>query len=78
MSAANGALTGVMVSDYSAIAELLVHGIAADLAEAAALALRAGIDIDLMGNAYAQGTAGALERGLVEMADDRRCGPPRS
>jgi beta-glucosidase len=45
---------GVIVSDYGAIAELVVHGVAEDLAEAAALALRAAIDIDLMGNAYAR------------------------
>ena len=60
---------GVMVSDYGAIAELVVQGVAEDLAEAAALALRAGIDIDLMGNAYAQGLPGALERGRVTVAD---------
>ena len=57
-----------MVSDYGAIAELVVHGVAADLAEASALALRAGVDIDLMGNAYAQGLPTALKRGLVELA----------
>ena len=60
---------GVNVSDYAAIAELIVHGVAADLEEAAALALRAGVDIDLMGNAYARGLPGALERGLVMLAD---------
>ncbi|HEX3210575.1 MAG TPA: glycoside hydrolase family 3 N-terminal domain-containing protein, partial [Geminicoccaceae bacterium] len=59
---------GVMVSDYGAIAELVIHGVAADLAEAAALALKAGIDIDLMGFAYARGLPTALERGLVEIA----------
>ena len=40
--------TGVIVSDYNAIAELIRHGVAADLAEAAALALNAGVDIDMM------------------------------
>ena len=60
---------GVIVSDYGAIAELMVHGVAADIAEAAALALQAGIDIDLMGNAYARGLPGALERGRVTIAD---------
>lgn len=60
---------GVNVSDYAAIAELMVQGVAADLAEAAALALRAGVDIDLMGNAYAGGLPGALERGLVAISD---------
>ena len=33
---------GVIVSDFSAVAELMVHGVAADLAEAAALAIKAG------------------------------------
>ena len=60
---------GVIVSDYGAIAELMMHGVAADIAEAAALALQAGIDIDLMGNAYARGLPGALERGRVTIAD---------
>ena len=60
---------GVMVSDYGAIAELVVHGVAADLAEAAALALKAGVDIDLMGDAYARGLPEALRRGLVGMAE---------
>ena len=46
---------GVLISDYNAIAELLDHGVAADIAEAAALALKAGVDIDMMSNAYAQG-----------------------
>ena len=40
--------------------------LAEDLADAAAIALRAGIDIDLMGNAYSQGLPTALERGLIE------------
>src|SRR5690606_28543386 len=56
---------GVVVSDHGAIAELVVHGIAADLAEAAALALQAGVDLDLMGRAYERGLPDALERGLV-------------
>jgi beta-glucosidase len=56
---------GVIVSDYRAIPELLDHGVAADLAEAAALALSAGVDIDMVGNAYRDGLPVALERGLV-------------
>ncbi len=60
---------GVILSDYGAIRELLVHGVVADLAEAAALALRAGIDIDMMGGAYAGGLEAALERGLVELGE---------
>ncbi len=58
---------GVLVSDYNAIGELIRHGIAADLAEAAALALKAGVDIDMMADAYRRGLPLALERGLVTM-----------
>jgi beta-glucosidase len=56
---------GVIVSDYHAIAELVRHGVAADLPEAAALALTAGVDIDMMAGAYRHGLPIALERGLV-------------
>jgi beta-glucosidase len=60
---------GVIVSDYNAIAELMNHGIAADLAEAAAHALNAGVDIDMMADAYRRGLPTALERRLVSMAE---------
>lgn len=56
---------GVLISDYNAIGELMHHGIAADLATAAALALEAGVDIDMMSDAYRHGLPIALERGLV-------------
>src|SRR5882762_276937 len=63
---------GVLVSDYNAIAELMHHGIAADLPQAAALALDAGVDIDMMSDAYRRGLPVALERGLVtvELIDE--------
>ena len=60
---------GVIVSDYHAIAELLNHGIAADLAQAATLALKAGVDIDMMADAYRKGLPIALERGHVSMIE---------
>ena len=60
---------GVIVSDYNAIAELMHHGIAADLAEAATLALKAGVDIDMMADAYRRGLPVALARGWVSMAE---------
>ena len=58
---------GVIVSDYNAIAELMRHGVAATLSDAAALALTAGVDIDMMSNAYRLGLPAALERGSVTM-----------
>jgi beta-glucosidase len=60
---------GVVVSDYNAIAELMRHGIAADLPEAAALALKAGVDIDMMADAYRHGLPIALKRGAVSVAE---------
>jgi beta-glucosidase len=59
---------GVIVSDYNAVAELIRHGIAADLTEAAAHALNAGVDIDMMSDGYRRGLPTALERRLVTMA----------
>ncbi len=56
---------GVIISDYQAIPELMNHGVAKDIGDAAALALRAGVDIDLMGGAYVHGLPTALERGSV-------------
>jgi len=58
---------GVVISDYNAIAELINHRVAGDVAEAAALALNAGVDIDMTSNAYVRGLPEALERGLVSM-----------
>lgn len=58
---------GLIVSDYNAIAELVNHGVAADLREAGALALKAGVDIDMMGDAYNKGLPEALARGDVTL-----------
>lgn len=60
---------GVLISDYNAIGELIRHGVAADLPEAASQALKAGVDIDMMANAYRRGLPTALERGLVTMQE---------
>jgi len=60
---------GVVISDYNAVAELLNHGVAGDVAEAAALALNAGVDIDMTSNAYVRGLPEALKRSLVTMTE---------
>src|SRR5688572_32112253 len=64
---------GVIVSDYNAIAELIKHGVAADLADAAVLALKAGVDIDMMADAYRKGLPIALTRGLVTIEEIDAC-----
>jgi beta-glucosidase len=59
---------GVLISDYNAIAELRNHGVAKDTAEAAALALEAGIDIDMASGAYLQGLPDALACARITIA----------
>jgi len=44
--------SGVVVSDYDAVHELSVHGVAANDQEAALKALRAGVDMDMADGAY--------------------------
>lgn len=56
---------GVVVSDYNAIAELIEHGFAADLKEAARLSILAGLDVDMMSNAYHNHLAELVEEGAV-------------
>ena len=64
---------GVIISDYNAIAELIHHGIAADLAEAATLAIKAGVDIDMMAGAFRRGLPEAVNRGFVAVAEIDEC-----
>ena len=44
--------TGFVVTDYTSINELVPHGIARDDADAAQLALNAGVDMDMQGGEY--------------------------
>ena len=59
---------GVVVSDYFGVAFLAsLHGVAADLSDAAAQALDAGVDIELpTGNAYRAPLAEAVRAGAVD------------
>jgi beta-glucosidase len=52
---------GVLLSDWRAIEELEAHGVAGTRAEAAALALRAGLDMDMVSDVYAQELTAAAE-----------------
>jgi beta-glucosidase len=45
---------GLMVSDWGAIGELINHGVAADRAAAATLALDASVDMDMVGGVFAE------------------------
>lgn len=43
---------GVLVSDWGSIEQMINHGVSKGLDDAAALAMEAGVDIDMMGMAY--------------------------
>ncbi len=61
---------GTVVADYFGVAFLhLLHGVAADLGEAAGLALAAGVDIELpTGDAYLEPLAARVRSGVVDQA----------
>jgi beta-glucosidase len=60
---------GVIVSDYDAVPELQQHGIAATSADAARLALAAGIDIDLHSGTYLAELPALVRSGRVPMRE---------
>ncbi|MCK6620613.1 MAG: beta-glucosidase BglX [Calditrichia bacterium] len=65
--------TGLVVSDYTAVAELQPHGVAANRAEAGVLALAAGVDIDMVSGIYGNDLEelvrqGKLDEALVDQA----------
>ncbi len=43
---------GFVVSDWAAVDELIPHGVAADEAEAARLAITAGVDMEMVSTNY--------------------------
>ena len=56
---------GVVVTDYTSINEMIAHGSAADQADAAAQALAAGVDMDMMSSAYLKQLKQLLADGRV-------------
>ena len=56
---------GVVISDYDAVGELVSHGLAKDMRDAARLAMDAGCDIDMVKNAYYLHLADLVRDGAV-------------
>lgn len=59
---------GVVISDWGAIIELIPHGVAADKKEAAELAIKAGVDIEMMTTCYSENLKELIEEKRVEEA----------
>lgn len=65
---------GFVVTDYTAINEMINHGVAEDLKEAARLAIEAGVNMDMVGNAYLKHMKELVGEGKVSAkAIDRLC-----
>ncbi|SEM29157.1 beta-glucosidase [bacterium A37T11] len=64
---------GMVVTDYTAINELTAHGLG-DLQEVSALAIKAGADMDMVGEGYLTTLKNSLTEGKVSQVDiDRAC-----
>ncbi|MFA6075610.1 MAG: beta-glucosidase BglX [Negativicutes bacterium] len=59
---------GCLVSDWTAVHELVAHGVAANDKEAATLAINAGVDIDMCSGSYSKYLAELVAEGAVEEA----------
>lgn len=65
---------GVLITDYNAIGETLAHGASSDKADAAQKAMNAGVDIDMMSDAYLSHLKSEVEAGRVSEAQiDEAC-----
>jgi beta-glucosidase len=60
---------GFVVSDYTSVQEMIAHGYAADGADAARLALTAGVDMEMVSRLYNQNGAELLRQGKLTMPE---------
>jgi beta-glucosidase len=58
--------TGFVVTDYTSIMEMIPHGIAEDTAAAAALALEAGVDMDMQSGFYNDKIPKLIQEGKIK------------
>lgn len=56
---------GFVVTDYTAINEMIAHGVGANLQEVAALALKAGVDMDMVGEGFLTTLKKSLQEGKI-------------
>jgi beta-glucosidase len=59
---------GMVVSDYEAVRELILHGFAADLKDAGRQSLLAGLDMEMVSTAYADHLVALVNEGAVSEA----------
>ncbi len=59
---------GIVVSDWASVGEMISHGFAKDAAEAAMKATNAGVDMDMVSNAYLTSLKQLIENGKVSQS----------
>ena len=57
---------GMTISDWDAVGELVAHGVAAGEADAAALALDAGVDMEMVSRTYVNTLAASVRAGRID------------
>jgi beta-glucosidase len=60
---------GFVVSDWSSVAELVQHGVAEDKTQASAIALHAGVDMDMCSDAYIETLTASVQAGKVPIQE---------
>jgi beta-glucosidase len=60
---------GFVVSDWDSVVELINHGVAEDRADAAAIALHAGVDMEMVSGSYLETLIPSLQSGKVSQED---------
>lgn len=64
---------GMVVSDYTSVNEMIDHGLG-DLKQVSALAIKAGLDMDMVGEGFLTTLEASLKEGKITIADiDRAC-----
>lgn len=59
---------GFVVSDWNSVGELIPHGVAKDLAQAAELGINAGVDMDMESDAYISSLKNLVSAGKVSLS----------
>lgn len=59
---------GVVISDWGAVIELIPHGVAQDKKQAAELAIKAGVDIEMMTTCYTENLKNLIEEKTLDEA----------
>ncbi len=60
---------GFVVTDYTAIMELIPHGVATDSAHAAELALKAGVDMDMQAGFFQSQLPNLVRKGKISLSE---------